>query len=443
MAGVDFGTAVASEQLDGLVTVLDLVRSGGARTRPELGRRSGLGRTVITQRVAQLIDCGLLEEGALGASTGGRAPRELQFRASAGHVLVAELGATSISVGLADLAGALLEQYEEPSNIARGPEETLGRVEELFEQLLTSRSPADPPVWGIGIGVPGPVEFATGRPIAPPIMPGWDGYPIRDRFAARYDVPVWVDNEVNLMALGELRGGLARGEHDLVYLKIGTGIGAGLISRGLLHRGDQGCAGDVGHVAVADDTTVVCRCGNTGCLEALAGGAALARDGATAAAEGRSRYLADLLKEKDRIEARDVARAATHGDPVSVDLLTHSGRLVGEMLATLVNFYNPALVIIGGGVAAAGDLLLAAIRQTVYRRSLPLATRDLRIARSPLSDRAGLMGAAFMIIDELFSRERLGTWIDHGTPIGRSDLVHALATPAAAAAQQQEWPVPT
>ncbi|MGH3466383.1 MAG: ROK family protein, partial [Thermocrispum sp.] len=342
MAGEDFGTVVASELLDGLVTVLDLVRSGGARTRPELGRRSGLGRTVITQRVAQLIDYGLLKEGSLGPSTGGRAPRELRFRASAGCVLVAELGATSISVGLADLGGDLLEQHEEPSNIAQGPEQILGRVEELFERVLAARSPADPPVWGIGIGVPGPVEFATGSPIAPPIMPGWDKYPIRDRFAARYDVPVWVDNEVNLMALGEFRGGLARGEHDLVYIKIGTGIGAGLISRGLLHRGAQGCAGDVGHVAVADDSPVICRCGNSGCLEALAGGAALARDGAAAAAEGRSRHLADLHKQTHQIQARDVARAATHGDPVSVELLTHSGRLVGEMLATLVNFYNPA-----------------------------------------------------------------------------------------------------
>jgi predicted NBD/HSP70 family sugar kinase len=177
-------------------------------------------------------------------------------------------------------------------------------------------------------------------------MPRWDGYPVRDRFAARYDVPV--DNEVNVMALGELRGGLAQGEHDLVYVKIGTGIGAGLISGGRLHRGAQGCAGDVGHVAVVDDASVICRCGNMGCLEALA------RDGAAAAAERRSRYLADLLATGAQIDARDVARAADHGDPASVELLTRSGRLMGKMLATLVNFYNPSLILIGGGVAGAG-----------------------------------------------------------------------------------------
>jgi glucokinase-like ROK family protein len=417
--------SVIREQLDGLVTVLDLVRSGHARTRPELGRRSGLGRTVITQRVSHLMSSGLLEEGHLGPSTGGRAPRELRFRADAGCVLVAEFGATSVSVGLTDLAGRLVEQHEEPGDIAVGPEAALSRLEQLFDEMLAARPASAPPVWGIGVGVPGPVEFVSGRPVAPPIMPGWDGYPVRERLSERYLVPVWIDNEVNLMALGEFRGGLGRGVRDLVYLKIGTGIGAGLISGDRLHRGAQGCAGDVGHIRVADDGGVVCRCGYTGCLEALAGGAALARDAAAAAADGRSRYLAEFAAIGGRLDASDVARAANHGDPVSVELLTRAGRLIGDMLATLVNFHNPSLILIGGGVAGAGDRLLAAIRQVVYSRSLPLATRDLRITRSPLADRAGLMGAGFMVVDELFSRERLGRWIGSGSPIGQPALVEA------------------
>ncbi|MCW2719358.1 MAG: hypothetical protein QOG20_3528 [Pseudonocardiales bacterium] len=409
------------DQLDGLVTVLDLVRWGEARTRPELGRLSGLGRTVITQRVGQLIESGLVEEGSLGPSTGGRAPRQLRFRAEAGAVLVAELGATHISVGITDLAGKLLQHREQPWDIAAGPDSSLRQVEAAFDELRAM--PGNPDIWGIGIGVPGPVEMATGRPIAPPIMPGWDGYPVRDRLSAQYGVPVCVDNEVNAMALGEYRAGLGRGVPDLVYLKLGTGIGAGLISGGRPHRGAQGCAGDVGHVAVVDDDAIVCRCGNVGCLEALAGGAALARDATAAATAGRSPMLADRLAEQGKLEAKDVSRAAQHGDPVSVDLLSRSGRLVGTMLATLVNFYNPSLVIIGGGVAASGDMLLAAVRQAVYRRSLPLATRDLRIARSPLDDRAGLMGAGFMVVDELFSASRIGTWITAGTPVGRPELI--------------------
>ncbi|WP_081190367.1 ROK family protein [Saccharomonospora piscinae] len=418
---------LVGEHVDSLATVLDLVRSQTARTRPEIGRLSGLGRTVVTQRVNELTECGLLEEGSLGPSSGGRAPRELRFRARAGVILAAELGATSIGVGVTDLAGTVLAEHSEATDIARGPDAVLERVEEIADDLLdrvrAEAGDAELAVWGAGVGLPGPVEFATGRPSAPPIMPGWDGYPVRDRLAHRYDTPVWVDNEVNTMALGELRAGSARGQRDLLYVKIGTGIGAGLVSGGTLHRGSQGCAGDIGHAAVADDTDVVCRCGNTGCLEAYAGGAALARDGLAAAREGRSQFLADVLASTGTVTAADLSRAAQSGDRVAVELLTRAGRLIGNLLATLVSFYNPALVIIGGGVANAGDLLLAAVRETVYRRSLPLATRELRITRSTLSDRAGLVGAAFMAIDELFTPERLARWVGGGSPAGSPGLV--------------------
>jgi glucokinase-like ROK family protein len=422
---------VADEAVDTLVTVLDLVRFGGVTTRPELSRRSGLGRTVVTQRVSQLLATGLLNEGTYAPSTGGRPARALKFRAEAGNILAVELGATSLGVGIADLAGRLMTSYEEACDVAAGPEAVLGRAEELLDDLLASRPSQDPPVWGIGIGLPGPVEYATGRPVAPPIMPGWDNYPVRDRLARRYDVPTWVDNEVNLMALGELRLGLARGERDVVFIKIGTGIGAGLISGGLLHRGAQGAAGDVGHIAVVDDASVICRCGNVGCLEALAGGAALGKLATEAARSGRSQFLARRLAESDSgvLAASDLGDAALHGDPLAVEIFGRTGQYIGSMLATLVNFFNPSLVVIGGGVASVGDLLLASIRQTVYRRSLPLATRELQIVRSALSGQSGLHGTAFVVIDELLSRQRLPLWISNGSPAHQPEIAEYPARP--------------
>jgi hypothetical protein len=259
----------AEERLAGLVTVLDYVRTHGSTTRPSLVEATGLSRAVVTQRVGELLDYGLLVEGELGRSTGGRAPRLLRFPSDAGHLLVADLGATSVDVALADLSGTILAHVQEPCDIADGPERVLARVEELFVRILVSGEPRPGSLWGIGIGVPGPVEFDSGRPIAPPIMPGWDRYAVRERFA-RYHVPVWVDNDVNIMALGERRAGIARGHDNVVFIKIGTGIGAGIVVKGRLHRGAQGCAGDVGHMQVTDDPAVVCRCGNVGCLEALA-----------------------------------------------------------------------------------------------------------------------------------------------------------------------------
>ena len=418
---------VSTDQLDGLVSVLDLVRCGRARSRPDLVRLSGLGRGAVTQRVAQLLDSGLLVERELGRSTGGRPPRELALRAEAGLVLVAPLGATHVAAGVTDLAGRLLDFVAGPGSIADGPERILRRVEELFDELLTRAGPSRAPVYGIGVGLPGPVEFATGTPVSPPIMPGWDGYPVRARLAERFDVPVWVDNDVNLMALGELRVGAARNEQDVIYVKIGTGIGAGLISDGRLHRGADGAAGDIGHATVAAATDVVCRCGNTGCLEALAGGAALSRDGTAAAREGRSPYLGLILEDGGTITAQDIGRAAQHGDAVAVELLTRSGQMVGETLATLVNFFNPSLVLLGGGVALAGDVILATVREAVYRRSLRLATRELRIARSTLAPDPALPGAAHMVLDELFSRQRLGRWLPAGSPTGSPELAEEPA----------------
>ena len=406
------------------MTVLDFVRTHGSTTRPSLVHATGLSRAVVTQRVAELLDYGLLVEGELGPSTGGRSPRLLRFPADAGHLLVADLGATSVDVALADLSGNVLTHVQEPCDIAAGPDAVLDRVEELFVRSLVSVEPRAVPLWGIGIGVPGPVEFESGRPVAPPIMPGWDRYAVRERFA-KYNVPVWVDNDVNIMALGERRAGIAKGHDNVVFIKIGTGIGAGIIMRGSLHRGTQGCAGDVGHMQVTDDSAVVCRCGNVGCLEALAGGGALGRDAAAAARSGRSDFLSALLEEKGTLEARDVAKGATHGDPTCVELLTNAGRLVGHMLASVVNFYNPSLIVVGGGVAGAGDLLLATIRETVYRRSLPLATRELVVKRSALGDLAGVVGAGVMVTDELFRPAHLAQWLGVGTPNGG----HVVAAP--------------
>jgi glucokinase-like ROK family protein len=259
-------------------------------------------------------------------------------------------------------------------------------------------------------------------------MPGWDGYPIRDRFAERYQAPVWVDNDVNVLGLGEWRSGVAAGHDDVVVVKIGTGIGAGIISGGRLHRGAQGSAGDVGHIQIVDDPTVICRCGNVGCLEALAGGEAIGQAGEAAALDGRSPRLRIALDQRGSVTAEDVARAASYGDPYAVTLLQSAGRRVGSMLASVVNFFNPSLIVIGGGVANSPDLLLAAIRETVYRRSLPLATRELLIQRSSLGGLAGVIGASSMVADQLFSRDAIARWLEEGNPSGVPDV--ALASSA-------------
>jgi predicted NBD/HSP70 family sugar kinase len=198
----------------------------------------------------------------------------------------------------------------------------------------------------------------------------------------------------------------------VVVVKIGTGIGAGIITEGRIHRGAQGSAGDVGHIQVSDDPNVICRCGNIGCLEALAGGAALGAAGEVVARGGRSARLLTALEQRGSVTAEDVARAASAGDPVAMQMLADAGHRIGAMLASVVNFFNPSLIAIGGGVANSPDVLLASIRESIYRRSLPLATRNLLIQRSSLGGLAGVIGASGMVLDQLFSRESLARLTD-------------------------------
>jgi glucokinase-like ROK family protein len=405
--------------MDAIVAVLELVRRGRAHSRSALVERTGLSRAVVTQRVNELLARGFLVE-TTAPSTGGRPPKQLELRADAGHVLVADIGATSIDVAIADATGQVLAHIGEPADVAEGPDPILGQVDDLLARLLeTHEAPGE--LWAVGIGVPGPVEFRTGHPISPPIMPGWEGYPVREHFVARHHVPVWVDNDVNIMALGEWRAGLAHGHDDFIFVKVGTGIGSGIVSNGRIHRGAQGSAGDIGHVQVASDDQQVCRCGKLDCLEAHAGGAALAREGTLLAESGESVRLATVLADRGRITARDVIRAARAGDPATVRLLDHSAHLVGQTLAGLANFFNPSLIVVGGGVAHAGDAYLATIRQVIYARSTALATRDLLVQFSRLGNRAGVIGGASMVLDELFSAPQLARWIDHGSPAALSE----------------------
>jgi predicted NBD/HSP70 family sugar kinase len=414
--------AVPAERLDSLAAVLAAIRAHGELTQPMLTQLAGLKRSVVAARIAELEAAGLVGYAGFAPSTGGRSPRRVRLRAEAGLVLGVGIGASGLQVGLADLAGRIVAKAEDDISVADGPEMVLGRAEHLVDDIFR-RPEARGRVWGIGVGVPGPVEFSSGLPVSPPIMPGWDLYPIRERFARRWDAPTWVDNDVNLLALAELRTNRAAAEEqDVLYIKIGTGIGAGLVSGGRLHRGKNGCAGDIGHVAVAEAENVICRCGNVGCLEAVAGGAALAREGRRLAEAGDSTLLARTLAETGTVTAADLTAAAHRGDAAARALLAHAGRLVGTTTATLVSFYNPGLVVLGGGVVRAGDYVLAAIRESVYRRSLPLATRTLRIEPSSLGGTGELVGAVHLALDELFEPGRLARWLPEGTPAGRPEL---------------------
>ena len=367
--------------------LLSLIRAGTAVTRADLARHTGLARSTVAQRVDALLASGLLLEAGDTPSTGGRPATMLAFNHQAGVVLVADLGATHARVAVTDLAGTTLAERAGDLDIALGPAEVLKWVSARFHELLdqTSHAPAD--VRGIGIGVPGPVEFDTGRPVNPPIMPGWDGFDIPAWFADRYGAPVLVDNDVNIMARGEHWVHWRRTPH-LLFVKVGTGIGCGIVADGHIHRGARGAAGDIGHIRATGED-VICACGNIGCLEAVAGGHALATRLAASGVEAQN--------------SRDVVRLVHEGNVRATQMVRAAGRTLGEVLAGTVNFFNPAVIVIGGDIAEAHAQLLAGVREGIFSRSLPLATRDLRVVQCRLGDRAGITGAAITAIEQVLA----------------------------------------
>ncbi len=368
--------------------VFELLRDGQPRTRAQLADASGLARSTIAARIDLLMRMGLVAPYGGGVSTGGRPPSLLALNPSARVVAGADVGATHARIALADLAGTILVERRSDLDVATGPEQVLGWVEQQVGEMLAEQNRTVAELAAIGIGLPGPVEHSTGRAINPPIMPGWDRYDVPAHVQRAFDVPVLIDNDVNIMALGERHAHLADVD-DLVFIKVATGIGSGIVSGGSLQRGAQGTAGDLGHVAVARGADVVCRCGNRGCLEAIAAGPALATALQEAGVQAAS--------------GADVVQLVRGGDATAVQVVRQAGRDIGEVVATLVNLINPSAIVIGGSMAEAGESLLAGIREVVYSRSLPLATEHLRIVTSMAGERAGVIGAAALAIGHVLS----------------------------------------
>lgn len=373
---------------NGAGEMFQLFRDGEARTRSELTALTGQSRSTVAARLEMLVSLGLIGPVGEANSTGGRPPAVFAFTPDVRLILAVDLGATHVGVAVTDLAANVLQEHYERCDIAAGPEVVLARIAEIGIELIgkTGRPASD--IVAVGIGLPGPVDHNSGRPINPPIMPGWDDFDVSGTLSAALNAPVLVDNDVNIMALGEHAKASPDVDH-LLFVKIATGIGSGVIMDGELRRGARGAAGDLGHVAVRGAEDRLCRCGNYGCLEAVASGMALV--------ENLSQAGLDVHG------LQDVVAAVRGGDLTASAAAREAGRQIGEVLATCVSLFNPSLIVIGGIISEAGNHLLAGIREVVYRRSLPLATQELRITTTEVGARAGIYGAAVMATEQVLS----------------------------------------
>jgi glucokinase-like ROK family protein len=383
--------------------VMKVLRRDGQSSRVEITNITGWSRAKTSQEVNLLVEKGYLIDVGEGASKGGRKPRLLQFNSNLGYVVGIDIGATSIEIALADVNGSILQRVAEPADVRDAPEDLLGRCSKLILELTVAEGIHPDQILGIGVGVPGPVDFAHGVLVAPPLMPDWESYSIRNFFKGTFQSAfVVIDNDVNIMALGEQRSGDAAGIDHFLVVKIGTGIGCGIMASRKIHRGSNGSAGDIGHICVDKDGPV-CRCGNRGCLEAMAAGPAIVEKAIHAAQSGKSELLRKMMENnRGVLTPEDVNTACRDGDEAALEIIRTSGKMIGDVLAGLVNFFNPSHIFIVGGVSNFGNHLLIAIKRAVLRRSLPLATANLVLNFSRTGSDTGVLGAIMLALDYLF-----------------------------------------
>lgn len=367
--------------------VLELIRRARASTRGEILDMTGLSRMTVSQRVDALLDAELLVERGGGAATGGRRPRSLAFNAAHSRVLAATVETTHTRVALTDLDCRILADDQFDILVEGGPAGALDAIATAAASILEASGTRLADVCGMGISIPGPVDPMSGRPSQPPILPGWDAYPIADHMQAHFDlVPILAANDADAAALGEHTVGHSD-RRALCLVKVSTGIGTGIIINGATYRGGDGGAGDIGHVRLREHAEARCQCGAYGCLAAVASGRAIAHQLTALGIPASS--------------GRDVGRLLAAGNTDAARLTQDAGRLIGEVMATVVCVLNPEVVVVGGALASAP--LLAGIRETLYSLSLPRATRHLALQLGQLGQDAAIVGLSRMVVDEQFS----------------------------------------
>ena len=383
---------VGTEAAGAAGRVLALIRDGKASSRPAVERVSGLSRVTVVQRLRYLFDAGLVVEGDATEASGGRPARVIRANPNFATALAADVGESVIRIAATDLRPRILSETIVELDVTSGPQATLTEIVRAARKLVADLDKAGRRMVGMGVSLPAPVDHFAGRVVGPSVMRGWDDFDVCGFVSSELRVPALVDNDVNLMALAEYREFWPPAAHFL-FIKAGTGIGSGIILNGALYRGARGASGDIGHIQFEEASAPLCRCGKFGCVEARAAGWAIARD-----------LRANGI---DAHNARDVIALLEQREPDAIRRVREAGRVLGEVAADVVSVLNPTTIVVGGTLSRAGDHLLAGVKEMIYRRSLPLALDGLGVFRARSDDRAGVLGAAHLIIDSALAPEAL------------------------------------
>jgi predicted NBD/HSP70 family sugar kinase len=365
--------------------IVELIARGTAISRSEIAKKLGLAPSTVSLRVQELVDIGVVHEDGVGQSRGGRRPRLLRLKEDQGSIMVGDVGGRHVRIGRLDLAGVLLDTIDLDVRLNAGPEETLRAIADAMLRMSDEAGSAHGRIRGVAIALPGPVNLASRSVDLPSRMPGWQGFRVGDWLENEFGVAAVVDNDANLMALGEHHAQLESQTHSIT-VKAGTAIGSGIIVNGAIHHGATGAAGDVTHTRIAAAGDLPCSCGNVGCLETVASGAGLVRQLS--------------LRGISVASTAEVLALARDADPVATTLVRTAGTYLGEVLSSVVNFFNPHALFLSGGMASC-EPFIAAVRSSIYEGCHPLVTQKLRIEPASTGPNAALLGGGRAVVEQM------------------------------------------
>lgn len=383
-------------------TILQIVRTKGPISRAEISKLTGLNPATVSSNVSNLIEIGLVRDTGIGASSGGRKPMMIELNPGAYYVIGVDMGTTDVSTGITDLEGRIQHKVTLPFGDAQTPEAVMGIISQSIRMVIEVSGLTSDQFLGIGMGVHGLVDPVKGISLFAPAFQ-WEDVAVAEPFSEEFGLPVFIDNDVRAMALGEKWFGKAADVSNFVFLNIGTGIGSGIYVNGELIQGAHFGAGEIGHVRVTEHGER-CFCGKTGCLSTLASGPAIERQAREAVLQGKAPILMGLAEGKaEQVTGELIYKAALQGDAYSLELLHQTGRLIGGALSLILNLLNPEMVLIGGGVSNGGDYIFRGMQEEIDSQAMRHNIEKVYIGPAGLGDDCGMIGAATLILRSVFS----------------------------------------
>ncbi len=385
------------------IAILNAIRECGPISRTKIAKIFKLSAATVTKYVNGLIQAGIVKEDGWEPSTGGRMPVLIRIVPEAMYAVGVDLGGANLRVAVVNLENNIVAKIRKKTNASEGRDKVFRRmINAIYEAIESSRIEKDK-IKGIGVGIAGLIDHERGVCLYCPNIEGWENVPVKRLMEEEFVIDTSVEDSSRAMALAEHWSGVARGIDNFIFVNVGVGIGCAIFIHGKLYRGVGGIAGEFGHITI-DEAGPRCNCGNYGCLETLASGPAISRRARQAIEEGVVSLIERLIEGKlENITPEIVVEAARRGDKLAFNIMEKTGEYLGIGIADMINIFNPELIVVGAGVSQAGDILLEPLKRTVKARALQLSSSMVDIKVSQLDDNAGALGAAIMVLEDIFS----------------------------------------